>query len=138
VTAIGTLLGYWGKSFSSAVTVMQRRTETGHRYYVRYGDNPYCLLLLLGHGEIIYIYMMVPIKFVGEMEQNIEFWQEPIDYCPFIRHGSHRKRRDQQFFYCCMCIRCRCNVFTEPLPSNDRGIHIQAQRLKGVIHEVRH
>jgi hypothetical protein len=24
-----------------------------------------------------------------------------------IRHGSHRKRRVQQFFYCCMYIHCR-------------------------------
>jgi hypothetical protein len=32
------------------------------------------------------------------------------------------------FFYCCVCIRCRGNVFTEQLPSNDKGntyCHIQ-------------
>jgi hypothetical protein len=51
-----------------------------------------------------------------------------------IRHGPHRKRRVQQFFYCCECISYRGNVsieplpskygriFTEPLPSNDNGI----------------
>jgi hypothetical protein len=39
-----------------------------------------------------------------------------------IRHGPHWKRRVQQFFYCCVCIRYRGNVSTEPLPSNDRGI----------------
>jgi hypothetical protein len=39
-----------------------------------------------------------------------------------IRHGPHWKRRFQQFFYCCVCIRYRGNVSTEPLPSNDRGI----------------
>jgi hypothetical protein len=39
-----------------------------------------------------------------------------------IWHGPHWKRRVQQFFYCCMCIRYRGNVSTEPLPSNDRGI----------------
>jgi hypothetical protein len=39
-----------------------------------------------------------------------------------IRHGPHWKRRVQQFFYFCVCIRYRCNVSTEPLPSNDRGI----------------
>jgi hypothetical protein len=38
-----------------------------------------------------------------------------------IRHGPHRKRRVQQFFYCCVYIRYRGNVSTEPLPSNDRG-----------------
>jgi hypothetical protein len=41
-----------------------------------------------------------------------------------IWHRPHRKWRVQQFFYCCVCIRCRGNIFTEPLPSNDRGIHI--------------
>jgi hypothetical protein len=35
-------------------------------------------------------------------------------------------------------IRCRSNVFTEPLPSNDRGIHIQTLRLMGGIYKVRH
>jgi hypothetical protein len=39
-----------------------------------------------------------------------------------IRHGPHWKRRVQQFFYCCVCIRYRGNVSTEPLPSNDKGI----------------
>jgi hypothetical protein len=41
-----------------------------------------------------------------------------------IRHGPHWKRRVQQF-YCCVCIRYRGNVPTEPLPSNAKGIHIQ-------------
>jgi hypothetical protein len=35
-----------------------------------------------------------------------------------------RKRRTQQFFYCCMCIRCRGNGFTEPLPSIDTGMRM--------------
>jgi hypothetical protein len=29
----------------------------------------------------------------------------------------------KEFFYCCVCILCHGNVFTKPLPSNDRGIH---------------
>jgi hypothetical protein len=45
-------------------------------------------------------------------------------YIPFIRHGPHRKRRVQQFFYC-VYICCRGNVFTEPLPSSSKGIHTQ-------------
>jgi hypothetical protein len=53
-----------------------------------------------------------------------------------VRHGPHVKRRVQQFFYCCVYIRGRGNVFTEPLPSNARGIHIQTHRLIG-IYEVR-
>jgi hypothetical protein len=43
-----------------------------------------------------------------------------------IRHGPHWKRRVQQFFYCCMCIRYRGNVSTEPLPSKDREIFTEA------------
>jgi hypothetical protein len=35
-----------------------------------------------------------------------------------------------------LCIRCRGNVFTEPLPSKNR-IHIQAHRLMGRIYEIR-
>jgi hypothetical protein len=34
------------------------------------------------------------------------------------------------------CIRYHGNVFTEPFPSNDRGIHIQTHRLIGGIYEV--
>jgi hypothetical protein len=52
-----------------------------------------------------------------------------------IRHGPHRKRRVQQFFYCCICILCRGNVFTEPLPSKSRG-NIQTNRLMGGIYET--
>jgi hypothetical protein len=36
-----------------------------------------------------------------------------------IRHGPHTTHRAQQFFYYCMCIRFRRNVFIEPLPNND-------------------
>jgi hypothetical protein len=39
-----------------------------------------------------------------------------------IRHGPHWKRRVQQFFYCCLCIRYRDNVSTEPLRNNDGAI----------------
>jgi hypothetical protein len=66
-----------------------------------------------------------------------KFWKELIAYFCLIRHGPHTKRCVQQFFYFCLCIRSRGNVFTEPLPSNDRGIHIQAHRLMGGIYEVR-
>jgi hypothetical protein len=52
------------------------------------------------------------------------------------RHGQHRERRVQQFVYCCVCIRCRGKVFTEPLPTNDRRIHIQTHRLMGGIYEI--
>jgi hypothetical protein len=50
-------------------------------------------------------------------EENKKFWEELVAYFPYILHGSHIKRRLQQIF------RCRGNVFNEPLPGNDRGIH---------------
>jgi hypothetical protein len=34
-------------------------------------------------------------------------------------HEPVRKHRFQQYIYCCMRIRCRGEVFTEPLPRND-------------------
>jgi hypothetical protein len=46
----------------------------------------------------------------------------------YIRHGPHRKHHVKQFFYCCVCIRCGGNVFTDPLPSNDRW-HTKTYRL---------
>jgi hypothetical protein len=39
----------------------------------------------------------------------------------------HRKNRVQQLFYCCVCVRCRGNVFTEPLPRNVRRGHTDTQ-----------
>jgi hypothetical protein len=55
---------------------------------------------------------------------NKKFWEQLIACFPLIRHGPQRKRRAQQLFYCYVRIRCCGNVFTEPLPSNDMGIHI--------------
>jgi hypothetical protein len=54
----------------------------------------------------------------------------------WIQHGPHRKRLFQQFFHYCMCIRCCGNVLNELLPSSDRRIHMQTQRLIGDIYEA--
>jgi hypothetical protein len=67
---------------------------------------------------------------------NKKFWEELISYFPMIRRGPHIKWRVQRFFYSCLCIHCRGNVFTEPLPSNDKGINIHTHRLMGGIYEV--
>jgi hypothetical protein len=53
-----------------------------------------------------------------------------------IRRGPHRKRHVQHFLYRCVCIRFQVNVFTEPLPSNDRGKNVQTHRLMEGIYEV--
>jgi hypothetical protein len=36
------------------------------------------------------------------------------------RQRAHRRHHVQQFFYCCVCVRCRGRMFAEPLPSNGR------------------
>jgi hypothetical protein len=38
-------------------------------------------------------------------------------------HRPNRQHCSQQFLYCCLCIRCRGNSFTEPLPSNGRLLY---------------
>jgi hypothetical protein len=55
-------------------------------------------------------------------EKYKKFWEELIVYFPLIRHTPHRKRRVQQLLYCCVCIRYRGNISTEPLSSSDKGI----------------
>jgi hypothetical protein len=50
-----------------------------------------------------------------------------------IRHGPHRKRRVQKFLYCSVYSSCRGNIFTEPLPSNDRGLHIYTDWWEGFM-----
>jgi hypothetical protein len=55
--------------------------------------------------------------------------EELIAYFPSIRHGPHRKRRIQKSFYCCVCIRCRANVFTESLPSNHMDGYTHRQQV---------
>jgi hypothetical protein len=54
---------------------------------------------------------------------------------PLVWHGLHRKWHAQQFFYCCMCVHCHSNIFTEPLNRNDKGIHMQTRRLLGKIYK---
>jgi hypothetical protein len=49
-----------------------------------------------------------------------------------------QKKRLSECFYCCLCIRCCGKVFTKPLPSNEKRIHIQTHTLMGGIYEARH
>jgi hypothetical protein len=56
---------------------------------------------------------------------NKKLLEELISQFLLIRHGPHRKRRVENFFYSCLCIRCHGNFCTEQLPINDRGIYTQ-------------
>jgi hypothetical protein len=65
--------------------------------------------------------------------RNKKFWEELITYFPLVRHGSHRRRRVKQFFYCCVCIRCHGNFFIELLPikgRSDAGTNTQADEVR--------
>jgi hypothetical protein len=67
-----------------------------------------CLSTILGRSNI-------------KMDIKQEVLGRPNSLRSLIRHGPHRKRHCQLFFYCWMCIRCSRNVFTKPLFSKVRG-----------------
>jgi hypothetical protein len=79
-------------------------------------------LLNMFHIPVLVITQFLHINTYIHINKNL--WEELILYFLLIRHGLHVKGRVQQFLYCCVYIRCRGWIFTEPLPSNDRGIHI--------------
>jgi hypothetical protein len=56
----------------------------------------------------------------SEKEQEVLGRTNPL--LSLIRHGPYWKPRVQKSFYCCVCVRYRGKVSTEPLPSNDKGI----------------
>jgi hypothetical protein len=66
-------------------------------------------------------------------------------------HGPNRNHRFQQypyccvftdpllkngFFYCCVHIRCRGNVFAEPLSSNEHPLRLQYSGLQASCHNI--
>jgi hypothetical protein len=51
-------------------------------------------------------------------------------------HGPNRKHRFQQYLYCCLRIRCSGNVFTEPLPSNERLLWLHYSGLQASCHNM--
>jgi hypothetical protein len=52
-----------------------------------------------------------------------KFWDNFKSLLSLIRHGPLRKWCVPQF-YCCVCIRCRRQFFTEKLPTNDKGFSL--------------
>jgi hypothetical protein len=50
---------------------------------------------------------------INKKEQSNKFWEEVTDYFPLIRHGPHRKRSLQQFFFTegtCLMSRCLATI----------------------------
>jgi hypothetical protein len=60
--------------------------------------------------------------FSSRLQYKEDVMQKTNRLLSLIQHGPHWKRRVEQFFYRCVCIRYRGNVSTEPLPSNDKKI----------------
>jgi hypothetical protein len=52
---------------------------------------------------------------------NKKFWKELIAYFPWQETG-HIENDVSKNSICCVCVRYRGNVSTEPLRSNDKGI----------------
>jgi hypothetical protein len=50
-----------------------------------------------------------------------------MTYVPWYDTGHTKNDASKQLFYCCVYIRYRGNVSTEPLPSNDSGIHTDSR-----------
>jgi hypothetical protein len=65
---------------------------------------------------------------------NKKFWEEIIAYFP--SYVPDQIENDASKNSIVACIHCRGKVFTDPLPSTDRGIHVQTYRLMGGIYEV--
>jgi hypothetical protein len=84
-----------------------------------YGDGWFFLCVawsIMGSNVIQYYIIWCPfIDYIIKVLERIN------RLLSLIRHGPHWKWRVQQFFYCCVCIRYRGNVSTEPLPSNGKG-----------------
>jgi hypothetical protein len=51
-------------------------------------------------------------------------------------HPPNRKHLSQQFLCCCLCIRSRGNLFTEPLPSNGCLIWLHYAGLEASCHII--
>jgi hypothetical protein len=72
-----------------------------------------------------------------------KFWEELIAYLPFTIYYESDKTPKlhithcvQQFPHYCACIRCRGNLFAEPLPRNvmgDAQKHRQRDDLIGIL-----
>jgi hypothetical protein len=73
------------------------------------------------------IFNLIIIISLHSLFWNKHFCEELIALICFIRHAPHIKRRLQRFFYYCVCIRYRGNVFTQSLLSNGSGYIIYIQ-----------
>jgi hypothetical protein len=106
-----------------------------HMKYNKLWEKLIACFLLIRHMKYNKLWekLIVCFLLIRHTKYN-KLWEKLIASFLLIRHG---KRRVQHLFYCCVCIRCHGNVFTEPLPSNDRVIHIQRHRLTGGIYGVR-
>jgi hypothetical protein len=75
------------------------------------------------------------------LEENCSYLEPQVTDLSILNwtllyNGPNRKRRSQQFLYFCSHIRCRGNLFTEPLPSNERLLWLHYSGLKSSCYNV--
>jgi hypothetical protein len=64
-------------------------------------------------------------KLISWMKKKL--WEELIAYISWYDTDNKENGASNNFSICWVCVRCRGNVSTEPLPSNDRRTHINIQ-----------
>jgi hypothetical protein len=96
-------------------------------YFLNHDNRSFDLISELKFSDITFycIFLVYIHRLIHKTKFKQEFLGRTNRLLSLIRHRTHWKRHVQNFFYCCVCIRYRGNVSTEPLPINDRGIFPQ-------------
>jgi hypothetical protein len=93
-------------------------------YYKKLSEDLIAYFPLIGLGphrkRLQQFFFVVETSLLSCYLATIRGYKDRPTGSPSIRHVPHKKLRVQQFVYCCMCIHCCGNVFTEPLLSTER------------------
>jgi hypothetical protein len=114
----------WHGLISASSGVLKRAIQHIRVYCAKISENPSSMGPR--RFEVIVISRIRNFPLFIQLEGPLSYSQQEVlgrtdRLLSLIIQGPHWKRRVQQFFYCCVCIRHRGNVPTETLPSNDRG-----------------
>jgi hypothetical protein len=89
----------------------------------------FCFRRLLRFAELRWRYS-TPLPHV-----NLNCQTSTLFFIAILR-GPNRKHRLQQYLYFCFRIRCRGNIFTQPLPSNGRLLWLHYSDLQASCHNT--
>jgi hypothetical protein len=111
----------WTTPHETPALIMVHRAVMSGLHYKRVhfkSCNPSQHLHFTEYRPISFIYVKHSINKINKKN----FWEERIAHFLLIRYEPHRKRSVQQFFYCCVCIRCRGTCLPSPsLPTIGGG-----------------